>query len=110
LRSADEQKLLIDDTVKAYTDALHLTQNCFEGGASPKSDVAQSLTQLDAAKVQDTDVTVARAQYEDAIAVLIGKPPAQFNLISRPIRLENRSHRGSRWRRKTCIQQGKQHS
>jgi NodT family efflux transporter outer membrane factor (OMF) lipoprotein len=84
LRSADEQKLLIDDTVKAYTDALHLTQNCFEGGASPKSDVAQSLTQLDAAKVQDTDVTVARAQYEDAIAVLIGKPPAQFNLPQSP--------------------------
>jgi outer membrane protein TolC len=84
LRSADEQKLLIDDTVKAYTDALHLTQNCFEGGASPKSDVAQSLTQLDAAKVQDTDVTVARAQYEDAIAVLIGKPQAQFNLPQSP--------------------------
>ena len=84
LRSADEQKLLLDDTVKAYADALHLTQNRFEGGASPKSDVAQALTQLDAAKVQDTDVTVARAQYEHAIAVLIGKPPAQFNLPQSP--------------------------
>jgi NodT family efflux transporter outer membrane factor (OMF) lipoprotein len=84
LRSADEQKLLLDDTVKAYTDALHLTQNRFEGGASLKSDVAQALTQLEAAKVQDTDVTVARAQYEHAIAVLIGKPPAQFNLPQSP--------------------------
>jgi NodT family efflux transporter outer membrane factor (OMF) lipoprotein len=70
--------------VKAYTDALRLTQNRFEGGASPKSDVAQALTQLEAAKVQDTDVTVARAQYEHAIAVLIGKPPAQFNLPQSP--------------------------
>ena len=84
MRSADEQNLLIDDTVKAYTDALHLTQIRFEGGASPKSDVDQALTQLDAAKVQDTDVTVARAQYEDAIAVLIGKPPAQFNVPQSP--------------------------
>ncbi len=80
LRSADEQKQLLDDTVKAYTDALQLTQNRFEGGAAPKSDVAQAQTQLDEAKVEDTDVTVARAQFEHAIAVLIGKPPAQFSL------------------------------
>jgi NodT family efflux transporter outer membrane factor (OMF) lipoprotein len=80
LRSADAQKQLLDDTVKAYTDALQLTQNRFDGGAAPKSDVAQAQTQLDAAKVQDTDVTVARAEYEHAIAVLIGKPPAEFSL------------------------------
>lgn len=80
LRSADSQKQLLDDTVKAYTDALQLTQNRFEGGAAPKSDVAQAQTQLDAANVQDTDVTVTRAQYEHAIAMLIGEPPAQFNL------------------------------
>jgi len=80
LRSADAQKQLLDDTVNAYSSALQLTQNRFEGGAAPKSDVAQAQTQLDAAKVQDTDITVARAQFEHAIAVLIGKPPAQFNL------------------------------
>lgn len=89
LRSADEQKQLLDDTVRAYTDALQLTQNRFEGGAAPKSDVAQAQTQLDEAKVQDTDVTVARAQFEHAIAVLIGKPPAQFSLMpSRQVKLQ----------------------
>ena len=80
LRSADAQKQLLDDTVKAYTDALQLTINRFEGGYSPKSDVAQAQTQLDAARVQDTDISVQRAQYEHAIAVLLGKPPAQFAL------------------------------
>jgi NodT family efflux transporter outer membrane factor (OMF) lipoprotein len=80
LRSADAQKQLLDDTVKAYTDALQLTEDRFEGGAAPKSDVAQAQTQLGGAKVADTDITVARAQYEHAIATLIGKPPAQFNL------------------------------
>jgi NodT family efflux transporter outer membrane factor (OMF) lipoprotein len=80
LRSADAQKQLLDDTVKAYTDALNLTQNRFDGGAAPKSDVAQAQTQLEAAQVQDTDITVIRAQYEHAIATLIGKPPAQFSL------------------------------
>jgi NodT family efflux transporter outer membrane factor (OMF) lipoprotein len=84
LRSADAQKQLLDDTVKAYTDALQLTQNRFEGGAAPKSDVAQAQTQLDGARVEDTDITVVRAQYEHAIATLIGKPPAAFSITPVP--------------------------
>jgi NodT family efflux transporter outer membrane factor (OMF) lipoprotein len=70
--------------VKAYTDALNLTQNRFEGGAAPKSDVAEAQTQLDAARVQDTDIRVMRAKYEHAIATLIGKPPAQFTIAPTP--------------------------
>jgi NodT family efflux transporter outer membrane factor (OMF) lipoprotein len=84
LRSADAQKQLLDDTVRAYTDALNLTQNRFNGGAAPKSDVAQAQTQLDGAQVQDTDVTVMRAQYEHAIATLIGKPPAELSIAFSP--------------------------
>jgi NodT family efflux transporter outer membrane factor (OMF) lipoprotein len=84
LRSADVQKQLLDYTVKAYTDALQLTQNRFDGGAAPKSDVAQAQTQLDGARVQDTDITVMRSQYEHAIATLIGKPPAEFNITPEP--------------------------
>ena len=84
LRSADAQKQLLDDTVKAYTYALQLTQNRFVGGAAPKSDVAQAQTQLNGARVQDTDVTVMRAQYEHAIATLIGKPPAEFSIPFAP--------------------------
>jgi NodT family efflux transporter outer membrane factor (OMF) lipoprotein len=84
LRSTDAQKQLLDDTVKAYTYALQLTQNRFVGGAAPKSDVAQAQTQLDGARVQDTDVTVMRAQYEHAIATLIGKPPADFSILFAP--------------------------
>jgi NodT family efflux transporter outer membrane factor (OMF) lipoprotein len=82
LRSADAQAQLLHDTVKAYAEALQLTINRFEGGAAPRSDVAQAQTQLNAARVQETDVAVQRAQYEHAIAVLIGKPPAQFALAA----------------------------
>jgi NodT family efflux transporter outer membrane factor (OMF) lipoprotein len=46
--------------------------------------VAQAQTQLDAANVQDTDVTVMRSQYEHAIATLIGKPPADFTIAFAP--------------------------
>ncbi|WP_158794066.1 efflux transporter outer membrane subunit [Granulicella sp. L60] len=84
LRSADAQKKLLDDTVKAYANALKLTQDRFTNGAAPKSDVAQAQTQLDGAQVADTDVTVARTQYEHAIASLIGKPPATFSISFAP--------------------------
>jgi NodT family efflux transporter outer membrane factor (OMF) lipoprotein len=85
LRSADAQKKLLDDTVKTYQDALQLTVNRFDGGAAPKSDVAQAQTQLQTTTVQDTDVAVQRSQYEHAIAILIGKPPAAFSLPALPL-------------------------
>jgi len=87
LRSADTQKKLLDDTVKTYQDALQLTVNRFEGGAAPKSDVAQAQTQLETTLVQDTDIAVQRAQLEHAIAVLIGKPPAAFSLPASPLNM-----------------------
>jgi outer membrane protein TolC len=85
LRSADAEKKLLDDTVQAYSKALGLTDNRFEGGAAPKSDVAQARTQLEDAQVLDTDIMVQRAQYEHAIAILIGKPPANFSLPPSPL-------------------------
>jgi len=45
LRSSDAQKQLLDDTVKAFTDALQLTQNRFKGGAAPRSDAERVLEQ-----------------------------------------------------------------
>jgi len=88
LRAADAQKQLLDDTVKAYADALQLTRNRFEGGAAPKSDVAQAQTQLDTALAQQTDIGVERTQYEHAIATLLGRPPAAFSLAVAPLHPE----------------------
>src|ERR1700733_15250255 len=82
LRAADAQQRLLDDTVKAYSDSLELTRARLEGGASPESDVAQAKTQLDTARVQATDIMVRRAQYEHAIAVLVGQPPASLALAA----------------------------
>jgi NodT family efflux transporter outer membrane factor (OMF) lipoprotein len=85
LRSADAQKQLLDDTVRAYSDNVQLTLNRFNRGVAPKSDLAQAQTQLDTTRVQETDVTVLRAQFEHAIAILIGKPPAEFSLATAPL-------------------------
>jgi NodT family efflux transporter outer membrane factor (OMF) lipoprotein len=86
LRSADAQKQLLDDTVTAYTDNVQLTTGRFKGGVAPRADVAQAQTQLDTTRVQDTDVAVQRAQFEHAIAILIGKPPADFSLAETPLK------------------------
>jgi NodT family efflux transporter outer membrane factor (OMF) lipoprotein len=85
LRSADAQKQLLDDTVKAYTGNVQLTLNRFNRGVAPRADLAQAQTQLDTTRVQDTDVTVQRAQFEHAIAILIGEPPAEFSLATAPL-------------------------
>jgi NodT family efflux transporter outer membrane factor (OMF) lipoprotein len=89
VRSADAQKKLLDDTVNSYSEALDLTKHRFEGGAAPKSDVAQAQTQLDGARVQASEITVQRAQYEHALAILIGKPPAAFDLPPVPLNLHS---------------------
>jgi NodT family efflux transporter outer membrane factor (OMF) lipoprotein len=78
VRSADAQKQLLDDTVKAYGDALQLTKYRFEGGVSPKADVAQAQTQLEQTRVQASDIIVQRQQYEHALAILLGKSPAEL--------------------------------
>ena len=88
LRSADAQQRLLNDTVKAFEQALKLTTNRFEGGAAPKSDVAQARTQLETTQVQATDIAVQRAQFEHAIAILIGKPPADFSLPAMAMNLQ----------------------
>ena len=88
VRSADAQEKLLNDTVSAYQEALELTQNRFQGGAAPKSDVAQAQTQLDAARVLATDIKVQRAQDEHALAILTGKPPAAFSLPPVPLNIQ----------------------
>ena len=85
LRAADAQKQLLDDTVVAFEAALRLTTNRYEGGAAPRSDVAQAQTQLDTTRAQATDIAVQRAQFEHAIATLIGQPPAAFSLPARSL-------------------------
>jgi NodT family efflux transporter outer membrane factor (OMF) lipoprotein len=84
-RSADAEEKLLNDTVKNYEEAYRITSNRFEGGVSPKSDVDQAETQLEAAKVQARDITLQRAQFEHAIAVLLGVPPASFSLSNVPL-------------------------
>lgn len=82
LRGTDGDENLLESTVKLYEDYLKLTQERFKTGVASGADVALAQTQLDTAKAQLVDYGVARAQYEHALAVLIGKPPADLSIPS----------------------------
>jgi NodT family efflux transporter outer membrane factor (OMF) lipoprotein len=80
LRSLDTQKKLLDDTVKAYADALRILTDQLKNGAIDASAVAQAETQLESTQTQDTDIDVQRAQLQHAIATLIGEPASTFSI------------------------------
>lgn len=80
LRVDDELRRLLEATVEAFTRSLQITQNKYRAGTAARSDVAQAQTQLDTTRAQLIAVGVTRAQFEHAIAVLIGKPPAEFSV------------------------------
>ncbi|CEG58758.1 efflux transporter outer membrane subunit [Legionella fallonii] len=80
LRAADESQRILDTTVVAYQKALYLTKQRHKGGAAPIADVDEAETQLENAKTMAADIRLQRAQLEHAIAILIGKFPADFSL------------------------------
>ena len=80
LRAQDAQIRLLNDTVDAYQKSLQLTQNQYAVGVAARADVAQAETQLKSTQAQALDAGVQRAQLEHAIAVLLGKPPADFSI------------------------------
>lgn len=85
LESQDSLKQLFDSTVRAYQQSLDLTQALYETGIDSEESVAQAQTQLQTATAQDTNLGIARAQFEHAIAVLVGQPPATFSIPQRPL-------------------------
>jgi len=83
--SQDSLKKLFDDTVKAYRDALDLNRSLQRSGLATDEAVAQAESQFDAATAQDTNLGILRAQYEHAIAVLVGESPSTFRLADKPL-------------------------
>jgi NodT family efflux transporter outer membrane factor (OMF) lipoprotein len=84
-RLLDAEEQLLNSTVTQYEQALELIESRFRGGIDSELQVQQARTQLETTRAQAIDVGVARAQYEHAVAVLMGKPPANFRLPPLPL-------------------------
>jgi NodT family efflux transporter outer membrane factor (OMF) lipoprotein len=86
LRASDALIALDEATVVADQQALQITINQFNAGTVPPSDVITARTQLEGAQAQLINAGVARAQFEHAIAVLVGSAPADLT-ISRGLQI-----------------------
>ena len=80
LRETDSLYDLLADTVAQYKRSLEITQNQYKAGTSARSDVITAQAQLLAAQAQEINTGVARTQFEHAIAVLMGRPPAGLSI------------------------------
>ena len=71
--------------MKVFRKSLELTRNRYASGVASRADVLQAETQLTSTSAQAIDIGLQRAQFEHAIAVLIGKPASSFSLPPEPL-------------------------
>lgn len=85
LRGLDLQVQLLRSTLDAYTQTLQLTQALLKGGLVTEIDVQEAQAQLESTRAQLIDLGEQRAQYEHAIAVLVGAPATGFHIAEKPL-------------------------
>jgi len=88
LRQLDAQIGLLSRNVESITKGLDLVNSRHNGGVASGLDVAQEETLLSTARTQLILLTQQRKQFEDAIAVLVGKPAPDFHLVVRELNAE----------------------
>lgn len=84
LRRADAEIAMVTTTVEGYQRSLQITQNRYNAGIAPKSDVLQAQSQLANAQSTLEGLTQDRAAFENAVAVLVGEPASSFRLAADP--------------------------
>ncbi len=82
LRGVEQQERVLNATVIAWSKYLDLTRGLLKSGLDGDEAVAAAESQLQAAQAQETNLGIARAQYEHAIAILLGESPSSFSLSS----------------------------
>jgi NodT family efflux transporter outer membrane factor (OMF) lipoprotein len=84
LRQTDLQIALLQQVTAGYQRAQQITQNRFNAGIAPHSDLLQAQSQLASAQADLADLSSSRAAFEHAIAVLVGETPESFSLAADP--------------------------
>jgi NodT family efflux transporter outer membrane factor (OMF) lipoprotein len=84
IRGQDALQQLLNDTVVADRKALEYTQAQYDTGVGDRLSVVEAQTTLESVQSQAINLGVARAQYEHAIAVLVGVNPSEFSIPVKP--------------------------
>ena len=85
IRGQDELQRLFNATVAADQKELELTQAQYQAGITTQISVVEAETALQSAQAGATNVAIARAQYEHAIAMLVGKAATGFSVPVKPM-------------------------
>jgi NodT family efflux transporter outer membrane factor (OMF) lipoprotein len=85
VRGQDALQKLLNDTVEADKKALDLARARYETGIDDRISVAEAESTLQQVQSQAINLGVARAQFEHAIAVLVGANPSQFSIPVKPL-------------------------
>jgi outer membrane protein, multidrug efflux system len=85
IRELDAEQALYADALALRVEALRLMERRFEEGFISELDVARSRTELATAQSESLGVSHRRASAEHALAILLGKAPADFSLDARPL-------------------------
>jgi NodT family efflux transporter outer membrane factor (OMF) lipoprotein len=85
LRAEDSLEVLLRETTAADRRALEITENQYRAGTSSSADVVTARAQLQSVEAQLVGVGVQRQQFEHAIAVLTGQPPADLTIAPAPL-------------------------
>ena len=88
LRTLDTDQKLLNETVSAYKKTLQLTRNQYKSGIASRAAIVQAQAQLESAQALGLNNGILRGQYEHAIAVLMGRPPAFLTLKFMPLQLK----------------------
>jgi NodT family efflux transporter outer membrane factor (OMF) lipoprotein len=84
VRTVDLNQTLFDQTVQANKKLLQLARHQYSSGVASRADIVLAQTQVDTAESQAINNGILRGQYEHAIAVLMGRPPAFLSLHKKP--------------------------
>jgi NodT family efflux transporter outer membrane factor (OMF) lipoprotein len=85
IRGQDALIQILTETVKADQESLELTQNLYDTGIDAYISVVEAQATLSAAQAQLTNLGILRAQYEHAIAVLLGRTATDFSVPTKPM-------------------------
>jgi multidrug efflux system outer membrane protein len=87
LRSIDTEISLLEQTLELRREALNMVQSQFDHGLVGQLDLLRAQTELASTKADAIGLQKQRGELENAIALLIGQPPSNFNLAAAPLQL-----------------------
>jgi len=85
IRFYDREIGLYQEALGLYRKQLDLTQTKFKAGLALQTDLLQAQTQIYTATNQLIEVQRSRAKEEHALAILLGRPPAEVSLEAQPL-------------------------